>query len=168
MPMTLADLSNMLPDMLPRLWAFAFRLSQNQYDAEELVQRACIRGLERVHQLMPDTSAQSWMFSIVHSTWLNEMRARRVRSRARLDWDDDLLQTVADPSASDPAAVLSMHQVIDAVQRLPETQRTVLILVAVEGFTYPEAAMILGVPIGTVISRLSRAPRTIGSSLRTQ
>src|SRR3569833_481893 len=75
------DLSLLLPDMLPRLWSFAFRLSRNRSDAEELVQRACIRGLERAHQLRAGTSALNWMFSIVHSTWLNDLKLRDQRSQ---------------------------------------------------------------------------------------
>ncbi len=57
----------MLPDMLPRLRSFALRLTGNRHDAEELVQRACIRALERVHQLRPDTAPVSWVFSIAQS-----------------------------------------------------------------------------------------------------
>src|ERR1700692_1005071 len=62
-----ADLPGMLPDMLPRLWAFALRISGDRHDAEDLVQRACVRALERAHQLQPDTDPLSWMFSIVHT-----------------------------------------------------------------------------------------------------
>jgi RNA polymerase sigma-70 factor, ECF subfamily len=92
-----ADLSNLLPEMLPRLWAFALRISGDRHDAEDLVQLACLRALERAHQLQPGTSPLSWMFSIIHTTWINEIRARRVRSRSSMEWDDIFLETVADP-----------------------------------------------------------------------
>ncbi|WP_244138681.1 RNA polymerase sigma factor, partial [Burkholderia vietnamiensis] len=62
------SLPSLLPGMLPRLWAFSLRLCGNQRDAEDVLQRACVRGLERAHQLQPGTSPLSWMFSIVHST----------------------------------------------------------------------------------------------------
>lgn len=156
------SLPSLLPGMLPRLWAFSLRLSGNKHDAEDLLQRACVRGLERAHQLQPGTSALSWMFSIVHSTWINELRARNVRSRASMDWDDDFLQTVADPGARTPEENLLNGEIIAAVERLPEAQRTVMLLVAVEGLSYAEAAETLGVPIGTIMSRLSRARQTIG------
>jgi RNA polymerase sigma-70 factor (ECF subfamily) len=149
--------------MLPRLWAFSLRLCGNQHDAEDVLQRACVRGLERSHQLQPGTSPLSWMFSIVHSTWINELRARNVRSRSSMDWDDDFLETVADPSMRTPEEILLNGEIIAAVERLPEAQRTVMLLVAVEGFTYAEAAEILEVPIGTIMSRLSRARQTIGA-----
>uniref|UniRef100_UPI00403F9D05 sigma factor n=1 Tax=Paraburkholderia sp. 22B1P TaxID=3080498 RepID=UPI00403F9D05 len=63
------DLSLILPDMLPRLWSFALRLTESEYEAEELVHQACARGLEDSHNLPRDTSPHDWMFSIVYSIW---------------------------------------------------------------------------------------------------
>jgi RNA polymerase sigma-70 factor (ECF subfamily) len=160
-----ADLPSMLPEMLPRLWAFALRLSGDQHDAEDLVQRACLRGLERAHQLQPDTAPLSWMFSIVHSTWINELRARNVRRRSSLDWDDDFLENIPDPVDRGPETQLMHGQIIDAVERLPEAQRVVMLLVAVEGLSYQQAADVLEVPIGTIMSRLSRARQAVGALL---
>jgi RNA polymerase sigma-70 factor (ECF subfamily) len=161
--MTVADLSRMLPGMLPRLWAFALRISGDKHDAEDLVQRACVRALERADQLQADTAPLSWMFSIVHSTWINELRARSVRSRSSMEWDDDFLEMVADPAARTPEEQVMNGQIVEAVQRLPEAQRVVMLLVAVEGLSYSEAAETLGVPIGTIMSRLSRARQAIGA-----
>ena len=106
------------------------------------------------------------MFSIVHSTWLNEVRSRKVRSRAGAEWSDELLETIADPNVSTPEQNVMNAQIIAAVQRLPAVQRDVIVLVAVEGLSYKEAADVLDVPIGTVMSRLSRARRTIGALFR--
>lgn len=157
------NLPSLLPAMLPRLWAFSLRLCGNQHDAEDVLQRACVRGLERASQLQPGTSPLSWMFSIVHSTWINELRARSVRSRSSMEWDDNFLETVADPGARNPEATMLSGEIIAAVERLPEAQRIVMLLVAVEGLSYAEAADTLGVPIGTIMSRLSRARQTIGA-----
>jgi RNA polymerase sigma-70 factor (ECF subfamily) len=157
------DLSSMLPDMLPRLWAFALRISGDRHDAEDLVQRACLRALERSHQLLPDSSPLSWMFSIIQSIWINELRARSVRSRSSREWDDSFLETVADPYARTPEDDVMNRQIVSAVEQLPEAQRVVMLLVAVEGLSYSEAAQALGVPIGTIMSRLSRARQTIGA-----
>ncbi|SAL72644.1 ECF subfamily RNA polymerase sigma-24 factor [Caballeronia udeis] len=162
-----ADLPGMLPDMLPRLWAFALRISGDRHDAEDLVQRACVRALERAHQLQPDTDPLSWMFSIVHSTWINELRARSVRKRSSMEWDDDFLENVADPVDKSPETQLMHSQIISAVERLPEAQRVVMLLVAVEGLSYQEAADVLEVPIGTVMSRLSRARQAVGALFNT-
>ncbi|MBN3854789.1 RNA polymerase sigma factor [Paraburkholderia sp. Ac-20340] len=161
--MTPAELSALLPSMLPRLSTFALRISGDQHDAEDLVQRACVRALERVHQLHAGTSPLSWMFAIVQSTWLNEIRARGVRSRAGMEWDEGLLETVPDPSASTPEEQAMNGQIIRAVQQLPETQRVVMLLVALEGLSYSEAAKVLDVPVGTIMSRLSRARQTISA-----
>jgi RNA polymerase sigma-70 factor (ECF subfamily) len=163
-----ADLPSVLTEMLPRLWAFALRLSGDKHDAEDLVQRACLRALERAHQLQPDTSPLSWVFSIVHSTWINELRARSVRSRSGMEWNDDFLETVADPDARNPESAMMRNQVLKAVEGLPEAQRDVMLLVAVEGFSYKEAAEVLEVPIGTVMSRLSRARQVISALFDTR
>jgi RNA polymerase sigma-70 factor (ECF subfamily) len=160
--MSAAELSVLLPPMLPRLWAFALRISGDRHDAEDLVQRACVRALERAHQLQPGTAPLSWMFSIVQSTWINELRSRSVRSRSGMEWDNNFLETVADPAARTPEQHVDA-QIVQAVQRLPEAQRMVMLLVGVEGLSYNEAAQALGVPIGTIMSRLSRARQTIGA-----
>ena len=157
------DLPQLLPDLLPKLWAFSLRLCGNRHDAEDLLQRSCLRALERPNQLRPETTPLSWMFSITHSIWINELRARKVRGQGRVEWDDALLDTVADPIASTPEQNMMSWQIIEAVERLPEAQRTVMLLVAVAGLSYGEAAEVLGVPIGTIMSRLSRARQTIGA-----
>ncbi|WP_219267561.1 MULTISPECIES: RNA polymerase sigma factor [unclassified Pseudomonas] len=163
MSITGADLPALLPELLPRLWAFALRISGDKHDAEDLVQLACVRALERAHQLQPDTSVLSWMFSIVHSTWINELRSRKVRSRSRMDWNDEFLETVSDPEAPNPESDMMHRQIIEAVEKLPEGQREVMLLVGVERFSYKEAAEMLDLPIGTIMSRLSRARQAIGA-----
>ncbi len=165
--MTRDDLPALLPELLPRLWAFALRLAADRHDAEDLVQRACVRALERRHQLQPDTSALSWMFSIVHSIWIDEIRSRQIRGRTRIEWNEELVETVPDPSAADPETGLLYRQILDAVDLLPDAQRMVMLLVAVEGVTYREAAEILEIPSGTVMSRLSRARLSIGARFST-
>jgi RNA polymerase sigma-70 factor, ECF subfamily len=163
--MTDADLPSMLPEMLPRLWAFALRISGDKHDAEDLLQRACVRALERSHQLQAGTSPLSWMFSIVHSIWINELRARKARGSVSIEWDDSFFDTVADPSARSPETNVMNREIVNAVECLPESQRVVILLIAVEGLNYSEAAKILDVPIGTIMSRLARARRAIGTLL---
>src|SRR5260370_42355065 len=134
--MTGADLPRMLPEMLPRLWKFALRIAGDKHHAEDLVQRACLRALERSHQLQPDTSLLSWMFSIVHSIWINELRVRSVHGRLSMEWDDSFLETVADSGARTPETDVMHVQIVSAVERLPEAQRVVMLLVAVAGLPY--------------------------------
>jgi RNA polymerase sigma-70 factor (ECF subfamily) len=160
-------LSAELPALLPRLWRFALRLAGDRHDAEDLVQRACVRALERRRQLQPGTSTLSWLFSIVHSVWLNEVRARQIRNHGSMQWTEELADTVADTGASNPELYTLHQQIISAVEKLPDAQRTVMLLVAVEGLSYREAATVLDVPIGTVMSRLARARLTIGAAFGT-
>ena len=158
-------LSADLPVLLPRLWRFALRLAGDRRDAEDLVQRACGRALERQHPLQPGASTLSWMFSIVHSVWLNELRSRQIRSRGSMQWSEELVEAVADTTACTPETHALHQQIISSVEKLPDAQRSVMLLVAVEGLSYREAATVLDVPIGTVMSRLARARLTIGESL---
>jgi RNA polymerase sigma-70 factor, ECF subfamily len=162
------DLATQLPELLPRLWRFALRLTANRHDAEDLLQRSCVRALERQHQLEPETSPLSWMYSIVHSVWLNEVRARQIRNQASMQWSEDLAATVSGSSAIDPETDALHQQVIAAVGRLPDAQRAVMLLVGVEGLSYKEAADALGIPIGTVMSRLARARLSIGEAFANQ
>jgi RNA polymerase sigma-70 factor, ECF subfamily len=156
-------LSADLPALLPRLWRFALRLAGDRHDAEDLVQRACVRALERRHQLQAGTSTLSWLFSIMHSVWLNEVRARQIRNHGSIEWSEALAD-VADPAACDGETYALNQQIIRAVERLPDAQRAVMLLVAVEGLSYREAATMLDIPIGTVMSRLARARLTIGEA----
>jgi RNA polymerase sigma-70 factor (ECF subfamily) len=160
--MTRNGLCNELPTLLPRLWRFALRLAGDRHDAEDLVQRACVRALERQHQLQPETSTLSWLFSIVYSIWLNEVRAQQTRRHGSIQWSEEFADTVADPAALSPEMYTLHRQIISAVEKLPDAQRAVMLLVAVEGLSYREAAVALDVPIGTVMSRLARARQTIG------
>ena len=164
--MSAQEISALLPSLLPRLWRFALRLAVDRHDAEDLVQRACVRALEKQHQYRPGTSALNWLLSIVHSVWLNEVRARQFRRRASVRWTTESADTFADRSTAQTPDVDVLHrQIIAAVEELPDAQRAVMVLVAVEGLTYQEAAEALSIPIGTVMSRLARARMKIGETL---
>jgi RNA polymerase sigma-70 factor, ECF subfamily len=157
-------LATLLPSLLPRLWRFALRLARDRHDAEDLVQRACACALERRQQLRPGGTGLAWMFSILHSVWLNDVRARRMRSQTGLPWSEALEDTLADNSPGDPELNMLHRQVIEAVGVLPDAQRALLLLVEVEGLSYREAAEALDIPIGTVMSRLAQARLAIGES----
>ena len=156
------DLPLILPKLLPRLWRFAIRLARHQQDAEDLVQRTCVRALERRHQYQEGSAVLSWLFSIMHSIWLNEIRTRQVRRNGQLEWDDDSIELIDNGMEGNPEHDLFYRQVIAAVEALPEAQRSVMLLVAVEGLSYREAAEILDIPLGTIMSRLARARISIG------
>jgi RNA polymerase sigma-70 factor, ECF subfamily len=157
------EVQRQLPLLLPRLWRFALRLTRSTADAEDLMQRCCLRALEKRAQWQPGSAMLSWLFSIMHTTWLNELRSLQRRREGNLDGATEL-DDIEDPSHDgDPEYRLMCRQIVRAVDALPEAQRVVMVLVAVEGFSYREAADIIDVPIGTVMSRLARARLTIGA-----
>lgn len=139
---------------LPRLWRYGLVLAGNRDTAEELAQATCLRALERRHQFVPGTRLDRWLLAILHSIWLNEIRARKVRQGQGLVDADAVL--VFDGLRAVEANIMA-GQVLREVQELPEAQRETLYLVYVEGMTYREAADVLAVPIGTVMSRLAAA-----------
>jgi RNA polymerase sigma-70 factor, ECF subfamily len=152
-----------LPQLLPRLWRFAIRLTRHHEDAEDLVQRCYLRALERRHQWQVGSSLLSWLFAITHSIWMNELRSAQRRRQGSLSPEEDGFEAIADPNQNtDPEFQLMNKQIIQSVDSLPEAQRLVMVLIAIEGLSYREAADVLDVPIGTVMSRLARARATIG------
>lgn len=139
---------------LGRLWRFGLVLSGSRATAEDLVQATCVRALERAHQFKPGTHLDRWLFAILRSIWLNDLRAARYRRGEGLVDAETAL--VFDGIREIETNILA-GQVLKAVQSLPEAQRETVFLVYAEGLTYREAAEILGVPIGTVMSRLAAA-----------
>jgi RNA polymerase sigma-70 factor (ECF subfamily) len=139
---------------LARLWRYAVVLTSSRDAADDLVQAACLRALERADQYAPGTRIDRWLFSILRSIWFNELRARRVREGGGLVAADEALSI--DGAATIETNVLA-SEVLTAVGRLPEAQRETVLLVYAEGYSYAEAASSLGVPIGTVMSRLAAA-----------
>ena len=157
------ELQRELPALVPRLWRFALRLTRDQHDAEDLVQRSCLRALEKRTQWQPGSSLLNWLMAIEYSVWMNELRSVQRRRMGSLDADPDWAdrQAAASPHG-DPEAGLHYRQVVAAVESLPEAHRVVMLLVAVEGLSYREAAELLDLPVGTVMSRLSRARALVG------
>jgi RNA polymerase sigma-70 factor (ECF subfamily) len=136
-------------------------LSRNRDVAEELVQSTCVRALERSAQYTPGTRIDRWLFSVLHSVWINELRAQRVRHGQGFVDSDELIAPDVQTLSEDRVQVAKVMQ---RVGQLPEAQRNALFLVYVEGFTYQEAADTLAVPIGTIMSRLAAARATLASA----
>ena len=139
---------------LAALWRYGLVLSRSRDTAEDLVQATCLRALERQAQFQPGTRLDRWLFSILHSIWINEVRARSVRTGAgHLDAE---IALVVDGGREIETNILAA-QMLMAIDRLPEAQRETVLLVYAEGFSYREAAEFLDVPIGTIMSRLATA-----------
>ncbi|MBS0422688.1 MAG: sigma-70 family RNA polymerase sigma factor [Proteobacteria bacterium] len=160
MPTATDDLGEQIVQLLPRLRRFARSLANNVPDADDLVQLAIERALSRSDQLRPGAQLSSWLFGILPNAWIDEGRARG--RRTRLFAAEELGENVADPAANSQADALSVQ---DAMARLPAEQREVIGLVLVEGLSYKEAAEIVGVPIGTITSRLARGRDSLQAML---
>jgi RNA polymerase sigma-70 factor (ECF subfamily) len=159
------NMRQQLKDVLPSLRRFARALARNKDDADDLVQMTCERALDRSEQWQEDTRLESWLFRIMQTVWLNELRSRKVRDR----YQGDEQTRIADgaPPTADGAveAKMLLDRVENEIFQLPEHERVLLLLICVEGYSYKEAAEMLRVPIGTVMSRLSRARLNLMSRL---
>jgi RNA polymerase sigma-70 factor (ECF subfamily) len=142
--------------LLPRLRRFAHALAGDRDEGDDLVQAACAKALAALHQFTPGTRLDAWMFTIIRTGFLDRARSR---SRRPTVSDPDVVEALSDGGVGARSAEdrLMLARVRAAMAQLPEDQRAVLALVAIEGFGYREAAEILGVPLGTVMSRLARA-----------
>ncbi len=136
---------------------FAYSLTGTHFEADDLLQMTIERILSR--PLPADVHLLKWAFRICRNIWIDEMRARKVRLRAVEEEKIDFAQT--QDGERHMMGRLALQQVQEAMTNLPDDQRAVLDLVAVEGMSYAEAADILDAPIGTIMSRLSRARKSL-------
>ena len=152
-----------LISLLPRLRRFAYGLTGDGHQADDLVQAGCLKAIERWSQYQSGTSLASWLFRILQTTWLDEYRTRQ---RQQTDsWDEGFDELMGDDGTSLLEARSEARAVRRLVAELPEDQRAVLMLVAVEGLSYKEAAEVLELPLGTVMSRLARARGRLAEGL---
>jgi len=149
-----ASFNDQLVAVLPRLRRFARGLTGSAVEADDLVQAACERALARAHQFQPGTRFDSWMFRIVQTVWIDQLRARETR---RTESEDEALGAGTDEPSRRVEARMALREVQAAIAVLPAEQRVALLLVTVEGLSYREAAEVAAVPVGTIMSRLARA-----------
>lgn len=157
---SLDQLREQIVGLLPRLRRFARTLARNPHDADDLVQIAVERALAKSDQLRPDARLSSWMFGILRNAWIDESRSRGRQNRIFVPEEHG--EHVGDAASETHTDVLSVQT---AMARLPDEQRIAVALVLVEGLSYKEAAEIMGVPIGTLTSRLGRAREALQAML---
>jgi len=138
---------------VPRLRRYAIALLRDRPSADDLVQDVVVRALGRLHLWREGTNMRTWLFTIMHNLHANDRR-RAARATDDFPLDEAALSQGA-PGAQESA--LELSQLASAIAGLPESQRQILLLVGMEGFSYADAAQALDVPVGTVMSRLSRA-----------
>lgn len=139
-------------ELLPRLRRFAIGLAGNAADGDDLCQMTIERALTRRDQFQPGTRLDSWMYRIMRNIWIDESRARSRRAETFVGEEAGM----AVGADGDQEARIALGDVDRAMQQLPEEQREAVLLVMVEGYSYKEAAEIVGCPVGTLNSRLVR------------
>lgn len=149
-----------LKPLFPRLWRYCLVVTGNRDRADDLAQAACLRALEKSAHYAAGTRLDRWVFQIAQRLWLNELRAESVRRGGGMATVEELDIPDGNP---DPESNLLAREVLMSVLALPEAQRTTVMLVYVEGYSYKEAADILDIPIGTVMSRLAAARGKLAS-----
>ncbi|HXF65902.1 MAG TPA: RNA polymerase sigma factor [Burkholderiales bacterium] len=140
-----------IAQLIPRLRRYARALTGERDAADDLVQDTLERALSRFHLWRRGSDLRAWLFTIMHNVYVNQLRSSRRHP----------LEPLADGLAEDELRArepdwLELRDLEGALARLAPEQRAVVLLVGLEQFTYEEAARVLGIPIGTVMSRLAR------------
>lgn len=143
--------------LIPKLRRYARALTQDKESADDLVQDALERALTKVELWKRGTDMRAWLFTVLHNVHINNLKKNR-------RWAENLPIEVATETLSysdTQLAEIELKDCLNALQLLPIEQREVIILVAIEGMNYTQVATVTDVPIGTVMSRLSRARQSI-------
>lgn len=159
---TQAHLRRDLVALLPRLRRFAISLTRNAADADDLVQDACIKTISGVDAWDASQGLDRWVFRILRNLWISELRKRQVRmGTGQVDASE--AEDLRDETTGEHH--LERKQLMGRLAGLPSGYALVLLLVAVEGYSYKEAADVLDVPQGTIMSRLYRARQMLADQL---
>lgn len=135
---------------IPRLRRYARALVGERHAADDLVQDTLERAINKFHLWRPGSDLRAWLFAIMHNVFVNQFRARAARPEEPIDETLEIAAAVSSPDG------LELRDLDAALARLPLEQREVLLLVGLEELSYAEASKALGIPIGTVMSRLFR------------
>jgi RNA polymerase sigma-70 factor (ECF subfamily) len=153
----MSDFAQGIATEIPRLRRYARALTRDSSRADDLVQSCLTRAIGNAHLWQAGTDLRAWLFTILHNQHVNDIR-RSVREGVSVAMDEVAPVLSIAPNAG---AALELRDLERAIATLPEEQRQVILLVGLEGMRYEEVATILGVPIGTVRSRLSRGRETL-------
>lgn len=153
----MSDIGRLLEPQLPALRRYARKLTRDASRAEDLVQTTVLRALINQGKWAEGTNLRGWLFSILHNEFVSQVRryARELHRRSAVD-----LRPAAIPG-SDPEMSYRLIELKVALANLPASQREIIMLVGLEGYTYERVADVLNVPLGTVRSRVSRARQNL-------
>jgi RNA polymerase sigma-70 factor (ECF subfamily) len=155
---------NLIEKEIPRLRRFARYLVRDADRADDVVQECLARALDKVDSWQPGTNLRAWLFVILRNCHIDEVRRARHHPVVNDAGADDRLAGIPESQA----LRVTLGEIRDAFLRLKEEHREILLLIVVEGLDYQEAAGILGIPVGTVRSRLSRARQALRSAAATR
>ena len=159
---TSGEVREQLAEFTPRLRRFALTLTRSQDDADDLVQSTLERALACLQQWERGTRLDSWLYRIAQNLWIDQRRRTRLCGTTE---SADAMVLTGDDGREVAERQLMVRDAVRALSSLPEEQQAVLALVSIEGLSYEEAAKVLEVPIGTVMSRLARARRAIAAQV---
>jgi RNA polymerase sigma-70 factor (ECF subfamily) len=145
-------------ELIPRLRRYARALAGERMAADDLVQDTLERAWSKLHLYRRGTDLRAWLFTVMHNVYVNQVRA----ARPTVPLDEEMPETFQPARESDG---LMLRDLDVSIRKLPPDQREVLLLVALEDMSYDETASTLGIPIGTVMSRLSRAREKLRAML---
>ncbi len=153
-----------LAEHIAALRRYARALLGDRIEADDLVQDCLARALSRAHLWRAGTDLRAWLFTILHNLHINNLRSRRAHVAANEDLNyGRSARAMAAPPDQD--ARLELRDLERALDRIPDEQRQVLLLVGMEGMSYDEAARVVGVPIGTIMSRVARGRDALRRSM---
>ncbi|MEJ1977517.1 MAG: sigma-70 family RNA polymerase sigma factor [Acetobacteraceae bacterium] len=152
-----------IEEAVPALRRYAWSLLRHSQDADDLVHDCVVKALDGLPKRAVDGAVKPWLFTIMHNLFVSRWRTARRRATVMVAATD-----AEAPVAAAQEWSLATRDLVGGLDRLPPEQRDVLLLVSVEGLEYREVAMVLGVPIGTVMSRLSRARDALRNHLEGQ
>jgi RNA polymerase sigma factor (sigma-70 family) len=158
----MADAASLLEPLIPALRRYAYALVRDPDAADDLVQDALERALSRWHLRRAEGDLRAWLFAILRNLHISAHRTRQ-RQGVSVELDERL----PSPGAGQQEAGLEVQDVLGALDQLSEEQKSLLLLIGVEDLSYEEAARTLDLPLGTVMSRLSRARGRLRSILET-
>ena len=143
--------SHQILEHIPRLRRYARALLGDRYAADDLVQDTLERAWNKFHLWRPGSDLRAWLFAIMHNVFVNQVRSKRSEIEKTME---ELPVVAVRATQSDSLEIADVER---SLRELPDEQREVLLLVAIEEMTYDEVSRALAIPIGTVMSRLSRA-----------
>jgi RNA polymerase sigma-70 factor (ECF subfamily) len=151
---------DLLEAEIPHLRRWARHLTRNSDNSDDLVQDCLLRAIANAASLRPGTDLRAWLFTILRNLFISDLRTAKRRG---LTVSTDTLGDLSTPANQE--SHIELNEVRNAFRQLGAEHRDVLLLVAIEGFSYEDAARVLSVPVGTIRSRLSRARQALRSQV---